>query len=131
MPAAPLIYTSGVAGTTAISGATEVVVATCAGIATRYAGQTIKLQGRALLTTPGSTTAVILQCRKFSLTGTQVGDHTGQTVITAAADTNIYEVNASDTPGDVTGYSYVLTVTCTGGSGAGSCVYAELTARVD
>jgi hypothetical protein len=127
----PLYFTSGTAATQAISGATEVVVATLNGVVTPYgANQTVVLRGRAFITSPGSTTGVVLRIRRASLTGTLVSDQTGQTVITAAADSNIYEVGASDTPGDVTGFTYVLTVVCTAGSGAGSSIYASLDAFV-
>jgi hypothetical protein len=131
MPSRPMIYSSGTPATTAISGATEVVVATCAGVTDIYAGQTIKLIGRALITTPGSTTSVAIQVRRVSLTGTQVGDSTPQAITAAAGTSNFYEVYAQDAPGDVANVTYVLTVTCTAGSGAGSCVYAVLEARVD
>jgi hypothetical protein len=128
---APLHYTSPVTNTTAISGATEVVVATISNITTRWAGQTVTLIGYALVTTPGSTTSVTVQFRKQTLTGTQVGDHTAQAITAAAATSNMYVVAAQDTPGDTEAFTYVLTVTCTAGSGAGSCVYGFIDAIVD
>lgn len=131
MPAKPIIYSSGLVLATAISGATEVVVATCSGVTMSYPGQRVTLLGHALVTTPGSTTAVTAQVRAVSLTGTQIGDHTAQAITAAAATTNMYVVAAVDTPAEIDGYTYVLTVTCTAGSGAGSCVYAILDARVD
>ena len=126
----PLIFTSGLILTTAISGATEVVVATNSGVTTRFSGQTIILEGHALITTPGSTATVAMQIRRGSLTGTQIGDHTAQTITAAAGSTNTYDCYATDTPGDVSEFTYVLTATCASGSGAGSCVYGILNAYV-
>jgi hypothetical protein len=131
MPAAPLIYSSGIAGVVATSGATEVVVATVSGVTDRYAGQQIKLWGETLLTTPGSCTSVVCRIRRLTLTGTLVSDQTIQNVITAAAGTNLYGVYATDSPGEVDAFTYVMTVVCTAGVGAGSSVYAVLEARVD
>lgn len=130
MGMAPLTYNSGLVLATAISGATEVVVATVSNITTRWSGQTVTLLGFALVTTPGSTTAVTCQFRRTSLTGTQVGDHTAQAVTAAAATTNMYVAAATDTPGDVEAFTYVLTITCTAGSGAGSAVYGFIYADV-
>jgi hypothetical protein len=131
MGATPLFFTSGLVTTTAVSGATEVVAATLTSVTTRYYGQRVTLNGRVLLTTPGSTVSVVLQVRQGSLTGTQVGDHTAQIIIAPAGSANVYDVTAVDTPGDVAQYNYVLTVTCTSGSGAGNIVYGILEARVD
>lgn len=131
MGMSPLHFTSGLVLTTAISGATEVVVATLSGPTTRWPGQNINLCGHALVTTPGSTTSVTCQIRRASLTGTQVGDHTPQTILTPAGSTNMYDAYAVDTGIDGSDYTYVLTITCTGGSGAGSVVYGILEAIVD
>lgn len=130
MPANALLFSSGQAAVTAISGTTEAVVATCSGVTTRNAGQTVRLKGWVFLTTGTTTTAVIAQIRRTSLTGTQVGDHTGATILGSAGSTNIYLVEAFDTPGDVASMSYVLTVTNTGGGTGGTTVYAVLDADV-
>lgn len=131
MGMAPLFYTSGIVLATAISGATEVVVATVSSVTTRWSGQTVTLLGFALVTTPGSTTAVTTRIRKTSLTGTVVSDATAQAITAAAGSSNTYLTAATDGPGDVEAFTYVLTVTCTAGSGAGSAVWAYLEARVD
>lgn len=131
MGATPLFFTSGLTLATSISGATETVVATLSGPTTRYAGQTVTLKGFALVTTGTTTTAVICQIRRASVTGTQVGDHTGQAIVAAAGTSNMYMAVATDTPGDVDAFTYVLTITNTGGGTGGSCVYGLLEARVD
>ena len=101
------------------------------GVVTPYgANQTVRLLGKTLLTSGSTTTAVVLRVRRASLTGTLVGDQTGQTTITAAADTNVYEAAVTDTPGDVTGFTYVLTAQQTGGGTGGTTVYATLDAFV-
>jgi len=127
----PLIFTSGVAGVVNLTGSTEAVVATCAGVVTRFSGQTLKLNGFAVVTTGTTTTAVVVRIRQLSLTGTQVSPTSSQTVITAAGDSNAYPCYATDSPGDVTGYAYVLTVQQTGGGTGGATVYAVLECRCD
>ena len=127
----PLFFNSGNAAAQAISGSTEVVVATLNGVVTPLgANQTVSLFGQAFITTGTTTTAVVVRIRRGSLTGTLVGDQTGQPVVAAAGSSNIYEANATDTPGDVTGFTYVLTVTDTGGGTGGTSVYATLQAFV-
>lgn len=126
----PLYFTSGEAAAVALSAATEAVVATCSGIVTPYSNQTVALRGTVLLTTGTTTTSVICQVRRLSLTGTAVSDATNQTIVAAAGSTNVYDVTCTDAPGEVTGYTYVLTVTDTGGGTGGTTVYATLEAFV-
>ena len=127
----PLFFTSGNAAAQAITGSTEIVVATLNGVVTPMGpNQTVVLRGHAFVTSGSTTTAVICRIRRQSLTGPLVGDQTGQTVITLAADSNVYEVGGSDTPGEVTAYTYVLTVQNTGGGTGGTTVYATLDAWV-
>lgn len=130
MPGFPLTYTSGLVLATSISGATETVVATLAGPTTKYPGQTLILSGRCLLTTGSTTTAVICQIRRASVTGTQIGDHTGQTIIGSAGGTNMYACEATDTGVDGSDLVYVLTITNTGGGTGGSAVYGILNCHV-
>lgn len=125
-----LQFFSGNAAIVAISGSTEVVVATLSGVVTPYGPGTVNLSGAAFVTTGTTTTAVVCRIRRASLTGTLVGDQTGQPVVAAAGSANWYPVVAQDTPGDVTGYTYVLTVTDTGGGTGGTTVTAYLNAVV-
>ena len=124
----PLFFTSGTAGVQAISGSAETVVCTLSGVVTPLGKQTVVLRGQVLDTTGSTTTAVVCQIRRASLTGTLVSDATGQAIAAAAGSTNMYEVNCSDTPGEITGGVYVLTVTHTGGGSGGTTVYAVLDA---
>lgn len=127
----PLYFTSGNAAVQAISGSTEVVVATLNGVVTPLGPtMSVRLQGRAFVTGGTTTTAVVCRIRRSSLTGTLCGDQTGQTTITAAGDSNIYSVFASDSPGEISGGVYVLTVQNTGGGTGGTTIYACLDAFV-
>lgn len=126
----PLYFSSGNAAVQAISGSTEVVIATLNGVVTPLGSQTVRLRGMAFVTSGTTTTAVVLRIRRASLTGTLVGDQTGQTVVTAAGDSNIYEVAGTDNPGEISGGVYVLTVQNTGGGTGGTTVYANLEAFV-
>lgn len=126
----PLWFTSGNAAPIAIVTSAEIVVATLPGVVTPYGPQTIKLDGHVMVTSGSTSTAVVCRIRRASLTGTLVGDQTGQSVITAAAGTNFYEVWGQDNPGDVTGFTYVLTVQDTGGGTGGTTIYAILNAWV-
>lgn len=131
MVAKPLVFSSGVVGVVALTGTTETVVATCGGCVTRYAGQTFKIRGQSFITTGANQTGVILRIRQQSLTGTLVNDQTAQTIVTAGGDSDIYHAFGTDTPGDVTGYTYVLTAQQAGGSNNGATVYSDLEVRVD
>lgn len=131
MVGTPLVFTSDLAAPVAMVGTTEVVVATLAGVVTPFAGQTIKLRGSAMITSGTTTTALTVRIRRASLTGTLIDDQTAQSIDSAAGGTNIYEVLGTDAPGDVTGFTYVLTAQSTGGGTGGTTVYAVLEARVD
>lgn len=126
----PLAFFSGNAAAVPIVGSTEIVVATLNGVVTPLGAQTVQLRGGAFVTTGSTTTAVVVRIRRQSLTGTLVGDQTGQGVVTAAAQSNWYDVGGSDVPGEVTGFTYVLTVSNTGGGTGGTTVTAYLNAVV-
>jgi hypothetical protein len=130
MPTAPAYYTSGLAGVVALSTNVEKVVATLTGIDIEQYARSVRLVGRVLDTSGSTTTAVVLRIRQGTLTGAVVGDQTGQSVITAAADTNIYETNGIDSGVAGTGITYVLTVQHTGGGTGGTTVYSTLDATV-
>lgn len=131
MTSRPLFFTSGIATAVGITTTAETVMASCGGVVTRYAGQTFKLFGHAVITAGSTTTGITMRIRRLSLTGTLVSDATAQSVITAAGDTNDYPVSATDSPGEVTGYTYVLTAQQAVGGTGGTSVYAVLECRVD
>lgn len=127
----PLNFSSGVAGVVTLVTTAETVVATLGGCVTRWPGQTFKITGNCVLTSGTSTTTVTMRIRRKSLTGTLVSDATPQNVTAAAGSSDAYGVYAEDAPGDVTGFTYVLTAQQASADGNGATVYANLTARVD
>lgn len=131
MAAPPLFFRSYNASPVAVTGSTEIVVATVSTVTMRYPGQTVTLFGWCLDTTGSTTTAVILQWRRASLTGTQVGDHTGQTIAAAAGSTELFTRIAQDTPAEIDNSTYVLTLTHTGGGTGGTTVVSYGEACVD
>jgi hypothetical protein len=130
MPGTPQFFTSGIAAAQAITTTAEVVVATVSGIGSEQGSRTVRLSGKAFVKSGTTTTAVVCRVRKATLTGTVLNDQTGQSVITAAAGSNFYGVEAVDQIDAGTGYVYVLTVTDTGGGTGGTTVYATLDAFV-
>lgn len=130
MPTSPAFFTSGLAAAAALATNVEKVVATLTGIDIEQYARTIRLQGSAFVTSGSTTTAVVVRIRQGTLTGALVGDQTGQSVITAAASSNLYEANAIDAGVTGTGITYVLTVQDTGGGTGGTTVYAILNATV-
>lgn len=123
-------YTTGVVAPVALVTNTETVVATLSGINLPNGNGRIQLTGVAVVTSGTTTTAVVVRIRRGTLTGTLVSDGTGQTVVTAAGDSNAYPVTGNDSQDAGMGYSYVLTVQNTGGGTGGTTVYATLSALV-
>lgn len=130
MPGPTAFFTSGVAAAQAITTSAEVVVATLAGVSNENGNRTVRLAGKAFVTSGSTTTAVVCRIRRATLTGTLLNNQTGQTVITLAGNSNIYPVEAVDSIDPGTGYVWVLTVQDTGGGTGGTTVYATLDATV-
>lgn len=126
----PLFFTSGPASSVQLDGANETAVITCSGVVTPLGPQTVQLFGAVFLTTGADTTAITLAVRRLSLTGTLVGDAGPQQITAAVGTNNWYSINVADTPGDVTGYSYVLTVEAAGASANGETITGYLNAFV-
>lgn len=127
----PLLFSSGVAGVVSLVTTAETVVATLGGCVTRWPGQVFKITGQCVLTTGTNATGITMRIRRQSLTGTLVSNATPQQITAVAGSTDEYGVYAEDAPGDVTGFTYVLTAQQAGADGNGATVYANLTARVD
>lgn len=109
----------------------ETVVATLSGISTPRNGVKVVLSGSAQVTTGGSTTALTPRIRRgTAITDPVVGEGNAQQVAAAAGSTETVTYDTEDTPGEVAGQSYVLTVQQTGAAANGSCIYADLTADV-
>jgi hypothetical protein len=127
----PRAVQSPVAGVVALSTNVETVVATLSGLALPMDSNQVVLSGTTMVTSGSTTTAVVVRIRQNGLTGTVVGNQTGQSVVTAAADTNVYSIVAVDNPTSSAGAIYVLTVQDAGGGSGGTTVYSVLTALVE
>lgn len=131
MPASPLEYT-----TTTVTGSpatnAETIIATSPGVVLRYPGQTIKVYGSVNFTVGTSGTAGTLKLRRDSVTGTQIGVSVtipvSQITATQTADGVIA---AFDTPGDVNGQIYVMTLTVTAGAATSTVNNVWLSCRAD
>lgn len=92
---------------------TETVVATLAGVQTRFPGQTVTLEAWARITTGTGTTAGTLLIRKASLTGTRLSDNNADNQQIAASKVCECSTNATDQPGEGS-FTYVVTYQGTG-----------------
>ena len=115
-----------VSSDTALTAATEAVVATIPGVNTEGASQTVRLIGHLKLTTAAGATGTTLRWRRGSLTGTQVGE--ANSITTAASTTFSLDHCVDDQPGEVASQVYVLTATVAGGNG--TCIEAEAFALI-
>lgn len=106
--------------------ATETVVATLAGISTLPGGARVLLDGLVLIDAAVGSTTVTVRTRRTSLTGALVGE---AAVVTMTGDITVLTAHhAEDTPGEVSGRTYVLTAEAAGA--AASAEHAHLSAVV-
>lgn len=130
MPNQTITYSTPVLTNAAESAAnTETVVATLAGVQTRFAGQNIVLNGLALITPGAAVTAVQLRIRRNGLTGTLVSPNTTQTGQLSASAKNNFEIACEDQPGEGS-FTYVLTFQGTGEGGAATFQWVEFIASM-
>ena len=118
-------YTDGPANT-GLTTTAETVVATLTIGGDTPEGDQIILEGFCQVTTGAGTTGLQLRVRRGGLTGAQVGP-TSQLAAGAAAAASI-GIQCSDTPGEVAGQTYVLTVQQVAATGNGTAVAANLQA---
>lgn len=124
-------YNVDVAADTTLVTTAETVVATLSGVAMQRGGQTVRLQGDVVITTGASTTALVLRIREDSLTGTIVDEAETDTLAAAAGSSEDHSIVALHSPAsEVTGKTYVLTVSQTAASANGSVTHASLEATV-
>lgn len=124
MRVAPKIRSSQVTGDTVLVTTAETVVATLPGVSNQSVDGIIRLDGLAQVSGGTNTTFATLRIRRASLTGTLIGEADAATLTGAAQGT--FGIMAEDTPGEVAGVSYVLTVQLTAASANGSVPYAYL-----
>lgn len=98
-------------------------------ISTGSGAEEITISGTISLTTGTGTTSVTIRCRRGNgITGTVVGETVPHT-IGAAASVNL-PYSFPDTPGEVAGQLYTLTVQQTGASANGTINNASITVTI-
>lgn len=126
----PITYTSAVLTNANESAAnTETVVATLAGVQTRFPGQNIVLAGWVVVTPGATVTAIQLRLRRASLTGTLIGPNQTLAAGFAASVRAAQDFYGEDQPGEGN-FTYVLTYQGTGEGGAASFQAVELIATI-
>jgi len=107
---------------------TETVLCTTAGI-TASTGQVIRLIALTDFTSGTGTTSLTVRFRRgATATGTLVGPQ--DAVQTTAGNTIARSAEAEDTPGEVSGQQYVLTVQQTAATANGTGLFTEIVALV-
>lgn len=116
---------------TSIVTTAETVLATVGKIDTPGPGMRVDLHGLVQLLVGTGTTGVTLRIRRGTdATGTLIGEANAETAGFTAGSTTAFVIDVVDTPGELAGASYVLTVVQTGASGNGTASQAELEATV-
>lgn len=122
---------SQVTADTTITTTTETVAATVAGVSTPKPGVKVTLTATVQVTAGTGTTALTPRIRRGTdATGTLLGEGNPIQGGVAAGSTSTLTIQVEDTPGEVAGQSYVVTVAQTGASGNGTIVQADLKADV-
>ena len=107
--------------------ATETAVCEVDGIATRPGGSTVALSAAVSLTVGTTGASVQLRIRRGSGTGGTLVADTGAVNATAGTIVAV-PINGQDSPGEVAGESYTLTVTVASATAASTVHQAGLTA---
>jgi hypothetical protein len=103
---------------------TETVVLTLPAVSTNGPGDTVSIQGIVDMTYGTGTTAVTVRVRRGTgITGTLVG--TADPWNVTAGNTSEQTFAVEDTPGEVAGQAYVVTVQQTAATANGSVLHAE------
>lgn len=125
----PVAQPTQMAAAVTITTTTETVAATTLPISTDGANQTVNLDCSGEVTPGTSTTALVIKVRRGTgITGTQVG--TTQTLTVTAPNKTGFSVQVADTPGEVAGQQYVVTVTQTGAAANGTIDQAAIQAVI-
>lgn len=124
--AAAPFYAASIACTTSVTvtTTTETILCTSPGISTNP-GQVVRIVALTDFTSGGSTTALTVRIRRGSVvTGTLVGPQ--DAVQTTAGNTIARSAQAEDSPGEVSGQQYVLTIQQTGAVANGTGLFSEI-----
>lgn len=116
---------AGTLTSTTVTTTTETVVATSLPVSTRGASEQVTITGWVDFTSGTGATALTLRVRRGTgITGTLVSNANAQTV--TAGNTLDYDLVVVDTPGEVAGQQYVLTVQQTAATGNGTALAASI-----
>lgn len=127
----PASYFADVAADVTLSAAAETVVATVTGVTSQRGGQTVELEGQVNVTGGTSTTAYVLRIREDGLAGNVVDEVITDTLDAAVGSAEDHIITARHAPaGELSGKSYVLTVSQTSGAASGTVNHARLRADV-
>lgn len=122
-------YENQLSGTVNVVTTAETVALVTPPVSTTFAGDSIDIEGMVDLTAGTGTTAVTLRIRRGNgITGTVVGVAEPDTL--AAGNSAALQFQGVDTPGDVAGQVYSLTVQQTGATGNGTINGAASTVNV-
>lgn len=123
----PIEQSVAAAANQVITTTTELSIATTAGMSPDNPGRVFRITGAVKITTGVGTTGLIARVRRGSgIAGALVGDAT--TVTAAAATTYDLAVDVEDSPGEVAGQQYSLTVQQVAATANGTAVAGELIA---
>lgn len=112
-------YENQLSGTVNIVTTTETVALVTPPVSTTYSSDAIDIEGKINVTAGTGTTAVVLRIRRGNgITGTVVG--VADTDTLAAGSSESFPLQGVDTPGDVAGQVYSLTVQQTGATANGT-----------
>lgn len=120
------VDTTLVAGTVPATNAETVALILAGGVSVP-AGSVVILEAFAALTTGAGTTAVTARLRRGATTGGTLVGQAASVQVGAALPTSL-GLQVGDTPGEVAGQSYCLTLQQTGGTGNGSALFASIQA---
>jgi hypothetical protein len=124
MSAWPNVYDVSVTADTTVVTTAETVAGSVFVAAVPGPGARVRLIGDMTVTTGASTTALTPRWRRgIDATGVLVGE--GNPVTAAAATNNDLSFNVTDTPGEVAGQTYVLTVQATAATANGTVLSAS------
>lgn len=112
-------YENQLSGTVNIVTTTETVALVTPPVSTTYGSDAIEIEGKLNVTAGTGTTACVLRIRRGNgITGTIVG--VAETDTLAAGSSESFPLEGVDTPGDVAGQVYSLTVQQTAATGNGT-----------
>lgn len=124
-------YTSPVIANAATTNNTETVIAQVQNVSNYAAGNRVHLRGWANVTPGATTTALTFRLRRgVDATGLLIGQPSVEGAGITVGQADDWSVEGQETPAEIAGASYVLTVQQTGGTGAGTVNAVELTATV-